>query len=91
MNGGGAAAVDAVVDVPFFPGPDAERMWRIASRYMSLGIEMAAAVAIGVLGGRWLDRRLGSEPYLFWFGLVVGMGAAARGVWRAVRQARKDM
>lgn len=57
-----------------------ERMWRLAGRYSALGIEMAAAVAIGTLGGRWLDDHLGTGPYLFWFGLVVGIGAATRTV-----------
>ncbi|MEK7703325.1 MAG: AtpZ/AtpI family protein [Myxococcota bacterium] len=60
-------------------------MWRIAGRYSLLGIEMWSAVAVGTLGGRWLDTHLGTSPYLFWFGLVVGIGAATRTVVHLVK------
>ncbi len=60
-------------------------MWRLAGRYSAVGIEMAAAVAIGTLGGRWLDGKLGTEPTLFWIGFVVGVGAAVRAVVRVAR------
>jgi F0F1-type ATP synthase assembly protein I len=59
-------------------------MWRLAGRYSAVGIEMGAAIAIGTLGGRWLDGKLGTEPYLFWFGFVVGVGAAVRAILRVV-------
>jgi len=65
-----------------------QKMWRLAGRYSSLGIEMTVAVALGVFGGRWLDGQFGTEPFLFWFGLVVGIGAATRGVVRAVKMTR---
>lgn len=64
-------------------------MWRLAARYSSIGIEMAAGVSIGALGGWWLDERFGTAPYLLIFGLVVGAGAAVKAVVRAVR--RTDM
>jgi F0F1-type ATP synthase assembly protein I len=62
-----------------------QRMWRIAARYSSVGIQMAACVAIGVLGGIWLDSRLDTEPLLFWIGLAVGVAAGARSVWRVIK------
>ena len=60
-------------------------MWKLAGRYSALGIEMWSAVAIGTLGGWWLDKHLGTKPYLFWFGLVVGIGAATRTVVHLVK------
>lgn len=68
---------------------DRDRMWRLAGRYSALGIEMAAAVAMGSLGGRYLDSRFDTAPWLFWFGLVVGSGAATRAILRAVRDYRR--
>ena len=65
--------------------PDVRRMWRLSARYSSLGIQMAACVAIGVLGGRWLDGKLDTTPVLFWIGLVVGITAAVRSVWRVIK------
>jgi ATP synthase protein I len=65
-------------------------MWRLAGRYSAIGIEMAAAVAIGTLGGRWLDGKFDTEPYLFWFGFVVGVGAAVRAIVRVIQDFKRD-
>ena len=65
-------------------------MWRLAGRYSAIGIEMAAAVVFGTLGGVWLDKKLGTAPWLFWFGLVIGIGAATRAVVRVVREFKKQ-
>jgi ATP synthase protein I len=62
-----------------------QRMWKLAGRYSAVGIEIAVSVAFGVLGGRWLDGKFGTEPYLMWFGMVVGIGAAVRSITRLVR------
>ena len=64
---------------------ESRHMWRLAARYSSLGIEMAAAVMIGSVGGWWLDGKLQTEPWLFWLGFVVGIGAAVRAVVRIVK------
>jgi len=58
-------------------------------RYSAIGIEMSAAVAFGTIGGVWLDKKLGTTPWLFWFGLAVGVGAAVRAVLRVVREFKK--
>jgi F0F1-type ATP synthase assembly protein I len=64
-------------------------MWKLAGQFSTIGIEMAGAMAIGVMGGQWLDERYGTSPYLFWFGTAVGMGAALRAVQRATRMAKR--
>ena len=69
---------------------DKQKMWRLAGSYSAVGIEMAAAVAIGTLGGLWLDSKLGTEPYLFLFDLVVGIGAATRTIIRIARRTKLD-
>lgn len=67
-----------------------DKMWQTAARYSAVGIEMAASVAIGVYAGMWLDTKLGTEPYLFYVGLGVGVGAAVSSIVRAVRQYQRD-
>jgi F0F1-type ATP synthase assembly protein I len=59
-------------------------MWAIASRYSGIGLEMVVSVALGALGGQWLDERLGTAPWLFWICLVAGLGAAVRAVMRVL-------
>jgi len=69
---------------------DRERMWRLAGRYSSVGLEMAIAIAIGTLGGRWLDGRFGWGPWGFWIGLSIGIGAAVRAVLRITRTTKLE-
>jgi ATP synthase protein I len=53
----------------------------------SVGLEMGLSVVIGVLVGMWLDRQLGSEPWMMLLWLCFGFAAGFRGVLRAVRRA----
>ena len=41
-----------------------------------LGFSMAACIFIGVLGGHWLDRWLGTSPWLLIVCVVLGTAAA---------------
>ncbi|MBC7346965.1 MAG: AtpZ/AtpI family protein [Clostridia bacterium] len=37
---------------------------------------MAAMLFLGFYGGRWLDRRLGTEPFFMIAGVLLGAGLA---------------
>ena len=52
----------------------------------SLGLEMGAAVVIGLLMGSWLDGRFGTNPWLTLLFLGFGFAAAAKAVVRAIRK-----
>ena len=52
----------------------------------SLGLEMGAAVVIGLLIGSWLDSRFGTNPWLTMLFLVFGFVAAGKAVARALRK-----
>ncbi len=49
---------------------------------MSVGIEFAAAIGIGMAIGYWLDRWLGSEPWLMLVFLALGFAAGIRNLLR---------
>jgi F0F1-type ATP synthase assembly protein I len=53
----------------------------------SVGLEMGIAVILGLLAGRWLDDRAGTEPWLMLAGIGVGMAAGFKGLHRVLRQA----
>ena len=38
----------------------------------SLGLELAVAMVLGVVGGRWADERLGTSPWLLLLGVAAG-------------------
>jgi ATP synthase protein I len=52
----------------------------------SLGLEMGAAVVIGLLAGSWLDKHFGTNPWLTLLFLGFGFAAAGKAVIRAIRK-----
>lgn len=55
----------------------------------SVGLELGIAVILGLLFGMWLDRQLGTEPWMMLVFLVFGLIAGFRNVLRAVARAEK--
>jgi ATP synthase protein I len=45
---------------------------------------LAGSVLVGVLGGHWLDGKLGTQPIFFLVGAVLGLAAAALHFYRTV-------
>lgn len=59
-------------------------------RMSSVGLELAISVLLGMFGGRWLDGRLGSEPWLMLVGICLGFAAGLRGILRAMDRASRE-
>jgi ATP synthase protein I len=57
----------------------------------TIGLELGLSITLGYLGGRWLDGKLGTEPWLQWIGLGLGLAAGARSLYRVVRRAQRMM
>lgn len=77
---GYAAAID----------PDAKKTLKSLGSTSALGLEIAIAIAIGFLGGRWLDGKLHTTPWLTWIGFAAGIGAGVKAVVRVVREYKRD-
>ena len=56
----------------------------MALRLTGLGWYVAVCIVLSILGGLWLDRRLGVLPLFTLLGAVVGSAAAFFGVYRTV-------
>jgi ATP synthase protein I len=59
--------------------------WRRYLRFSSLGIELGLSVMIGLIGGQWLDKYFGTAPWLLLAGLLFGMAAGFRSMYRALK------
>jgi F0F1-type ATP synthase assembly protein I len=70
--------------------PEVKKMWRIAGTTGAVGIEIAAAICIGYLGGHTLDHKLGTQPWLTYIGLFAGIGAAIKALVRVSREYKRD-
>jgi ATP synthase protein I len=66
-------------------------MWLVAGSAGALGLEILLALAVGWFGGQWLDRKLGTVPWLQWFGLAVGIGAAIKALVRVTRAYKRSV
>lgn len=69
--------------------PEARKQLKEAAGVGALGIEMGLAIVVGYFAGRWLDGRFDTTPYLTWFGLLCGIGAAGKGIIRTARAYQK--
>ncbi len=67
------------------PGSDsfAQAMKKVAP-YLNLGWTFAATMAAGVLGGWWLDEKLGTRPWLLLAGALLGIVTAFVSFFRTV-------
>ena len=63
-----------------------QRMWRLAGRYSSVGVEMAICIGGTSYAGYYADQHFGTKPWLFVFGVIVGTGAAIKAIIRVVKR-----
>lgn len=54
--------------------------------YLGLGVELVAPMIVGVLGGKWLDGRFDTAPWLTIAGALLGMAAGFLEFFRRVLQ-----
>lgn len=70
---------------------DRKAFFRELGKYSALGLEMAISVVIGMAIGYYLDKWLGTSPWLtiVWIGL--GFAAGVRSLYRSAVQSEKDL
>ena len=68
---------------------ETQQMFRDLGFYSSLGFSVAFAIFIGLALGIYLDRKFGTNPWLMFGGLLLGIAAAYRNIWLAVKKSRK--
>ncbi len=60
-------------------------------RYSSIGIEMGAAVVIGLLGGLWIDRRFHTRPLFTIICSLLGIAAGFKSLINLIiKESRKE-
>jgi ATP synthase protein I len=55
---------------------------------MGVGLQFAAAIVLFLFLGRWLDSRLGTEPWLLLAGVLVGSVAGFFSLYRQLSAPR---
>ena len=54
---------------------------------VGLGVQFVVTILVCLFAGQWLDRKLGTTPWLVLAGVLLG---AALGMWMMVRAAREQ-
>ncbi|MEO6350637.1 MAG: AtpZ/AtpI family protein [Candidatus Limnocylindrales bacterium] len=63
---------------------DLGRMGAYLALFSEIAIILLVTTLFGVLGGNWLDQRLGTLPALTVVGMLVGFGLGGVGVHRLI-------
>lgn len=51
--------------------------WQAMEAVWDMGMGIAVPIVLFTLGGRWLDRRYGTAPFLIILGLFLALGVSA--------------
>ena len=69
--------------------PESESTMAQLGRYSGLGLQWALSVVLFMAGGRWLDKRIGTDPYLTVLGAFVGGAAGFYAMYTALMKGQK--
>ena len=61
------------------------KSWVPALGLIGVGFFIAGSIIGGILGGRWLDEKLDTEPVFLILGLVLGIVVAFLGVYNMIK------
>ncbi len=62
------------------------RAFRDATPYAQIAASFLISLLLFLSGGPWLDHKLGSEPVLFWTGIVATLFSFGFHLWRVYLQ-----
>ena len=71
-------------------GPGAGSVGSSASAMAGLGIQFVGAILIFLWLGVWLDRKLGTAPWLMAVGVFAGAGASFYSMYRKLMAAQRE-
>jgi ATP synthase protein I len=67
-----------------------QQNWKGIGSYATVGLEFGLSLLLGLFAGRWLDRELGTGPWLALLGFGFGVAAGYRAVYRAAKAANRE-
>jgi ATP synthase protein I len=71
--------------------PDESSPWKSLGELSAIGITLVLATVIGLAGGYYADRWLGTSPWLTMIGLGFGIAAGFVSLFRTVNKSNRDL
>ena len=68
-----------------------QNAWKALGELSTIGLALVISTVIGLAGGYYLDRWLGTSPWLTLIGLLFGIAAGFVNLFRAVKRAEKNV
>ena len=59
--------------------------WQLIGQLSTIGLSFVFALVIGFAAGYWLDRTLGTQPWLSFIGFFLGLAAGVLNVYRVLK------
>ena len=59
--------------------------WQLIGQLSTIGLSFVFALVIGFGAGYWLDRTLGTQPWLSFMGFFLGLAAGVLNVYRVLK------
>ncbi len=86
------SAPERCASVIFHMAPDRdESSWKALGELSTVGITLVLSTVIGMVAGYYLDRWLGTRPWLFMVGLLLGIAAGFVSLFRTVKDSERDI
>ncbi|MFT4702676.1 MAG: F0F1-type ATP synthase assembly protein I [Bradymonadia bacterium] len=60
------------------------------ARASAIGLQFGISIAVGALGGNWLDKRYDTGPWLLLLGFILGSTAAFRDLYKFAKSQSTD-
>jgi ATP synthase protein I len=65
--------------------PTSPTTWQLIGQLSTIGLSFVFALVIGFAAGYWLDRTLGTAPWLSFMGFFAGLAAGVLNVYRVLK------
>jgi ATP synthase protein I len=65
--------------------PPSPTTWQLIGQLSTIGMSFVFALVLGFGGGYWLDRTLGTRPWLSFIGFFLGLAAGVLNVYRVMK------
>ena len=64
--------------------------WKGVGNFGTVGLEIVLAIVLGLFGGRWLDGKFGTAPYLAVVGFFFGVATAVKAIVRTTKEMQRE-